>query len=687
MKHAKLLSLLIAASLTVSTAPATVWASSGTESVEGTQDGLVGAAEGTAQTTENTENSAGSEEAGASAGSSGNEAVAEATGDTNGSGAASQNDAGATGGSSGDAIDAGAASESSAESGNASAEGEEASAGGAETASTSETVKAESSLSDADSAASSAASAETTLVGAAASSADFYFTTDDGQTVNAYKNSSGTYYLFLPSDVSSVSAIHYNGDISAVSEGTVDETQKELVGPYAVDATLTVTRADGTTATIVAEQSTLPSLSLTLNGTTLDTVKTNGKDVKYAGNSVVLTDPADSSQNINAKNVEFKGRGNTSWTMYDKKGYQIKFAKKTNVLGMGKAKKWVLLSNGSDPTMVRNATAFNMAKKMGLAYTPDYQFVDFWVDGEYQGTYMVTEKIEIGSDRVDLGDGGIVAEYDNAFYAQETYFRDYFGSYITLKDPDADEVGSRFSEFESAFDAVEKKIDTNAKTDAGWNDLCQYLDVESVAKLMMLNDYTANVECWYTSLYFYQDGSDGKICAGPAWDFDSAAEGAYKGENYSYYQKNNPIYKGLCAYPQFRSLYRKLYQQYKSDFAAMASDVQNTAASLGKSVTMNYQRWEVLGTTDPKGNSFAGTYDANVSSYVSWLTNRAASFSSLRSCNDCYDMYRMYNPNSGEHFYTGNKDERERARRSTVCTTRTRATTTTQEARRRETAL
>ena len=426
MKHAKLLSLLIAASLTVSTAPATVWASSGTESVEGTQDGLVGAAEGTAQTTENTENSAGSEEAGASAGSSGNEAVAEATGDTNGSGAASQNDAGATGGSSGDAIDAGAASESSAESGNASAEGEEASAGGAETASTSETVKAESSLSDADSAASSAASAETTLVGAAASSADFYFTTDDGQTVNAYKNSSGTYYLFLPSDVSSVSAIHYNGDISAVSEGTVDETQKELVGPYAVDATLTVTRADGTTATIVAEQSTLPSLSLTLNGTTLDTVKTNGKDVKYAGNSVVLTDPADSSQNINAKNVEFKGRGNTSWTMYDKKGYQIKFAKKTNVLGMGKAKKWVLLSNGSDPTMVRNATAFNMAKKMGLAYTPDYQFVDFWVDGEYQGTYMVTEKIEIGSDRVDLGDGGIVAEYDNAFYAQETYFRDYY---------------------------------------------------------------------------------------------------------------------------------------------------------------------------------------------------------------------------------------------------------------------
>ena len=458
MKHAKLLSLLIAASLTVSTAPATVWASSGTESVEGTQDGLVGAAEGTAQTTENTENSAGSEEAGASAGSSGNEAVAEATGDTNGSGAASQNDAGATGGSSGDAIDAGAASESSAESGNASAEGEEASAGGAETASTSETVKAESSLSDADS---------------AASSADIYFTTDDGQTVNAYKNSSGTYYLFLPSDVSSVSAIHYNGDISAVSEGTVDETQKELIGPYTVDATLTVTRADGTTATIVAEQSTLPSLSLTLNGTTLDTVKTNGKDVKYAGNSVVLTDPADSSQNINAKNVEFKGRGNTSWTMYDKKGYQIKFAKKTNVLGMGKAKKWVLLSNGSDPTMVRNATAFNMAKKMGLAYTPDYQFVDFWVDGEYQGTYMVTEKIEIGSDRVDLGDGGIVAEYDNAFYAQETYFRDYFGSYITLKDPDADEVGSRFSEFESAFDAVEKKIDTNAKTDAGWNDLCQ----------------------------------------------------------------------------------------------------------------------------------------------------------------------------------------------------------------------
>lgn len=160
MKHAKLLSLLIAASLTVSTAPATVLASSGTESVDSTQEGLVG----------NAEDSAGSEDTGTSVGVDDDTAAS----------------AGEAGGSSVDAADAGAAGESSAESDNESAEEETISADGDEAASTSVAADAESSLSSAESVTSSAESAETTLVGAAASAADFYFTTDDGQTVNAW---------------------------------------------------------------------------------------------------------------------------------------------------------------------------------------------------------------------------------------------------------------------------------------------------------------------------------------------------------------------------------------------------------------------------------------------------------------------------------------------------------------------
>lgn len=111
---------------------------------------------------------------------------------------------------------------------------------------------------------------------------------------------------------------------------------------------------------------------------------------------------------------------------------------------MDKAKKWVLLPNASDPTLVRNAIGFNLANRLGLAFTPQYAYTDIWFDGDYQGTYQVVEKIEIGACRVELGDNGILAEHDNEYYSQEDlYFADYYGQYYALKDPDADEVGTR----------------------------------------------------------------------------------------------------------------------------------------------------------------------------------------------------------------------------------------------------
>ena len=170
--------------------------------------------------------------------------------------------------------------------------------------------------------------------------------------------------------------------------------------------------------TVVYKQSSLPSLYIDLKNTTLDTIKAD-KNIKYPGNTVILDD---SSGTSSFTNVEIKGRGNTSWTSYDKKGYQIKFDKKTSLFGMGKAKKWVLLANSSDDSLLKNYIAFSLAQNLNSQYSIHCQYVDLWIGGEYQGNYLVTEKAEINSSRVNLQDEyGILAEWDDAFYKQEDH--------------------------------------------------------------------------------------------------------------------------------------------------------------------------------------------------------------------------------------------------------------------------
>jgi hypothetical protein len=83
----------------------------------------------------------------------------------------------------------------------------------------------------------------------------------------------------------------------------------------------------------------IPALSISLDdGMTLAEIHRNKELEKSA--SLSLVDPDDSSRDLSATGVEFKGRGNSTWTLFQKKPYQIKFEDKTAVLGMSKAKKW-----------------------------------------------------------------------------------------------------------------------------------------------------------------------------------------------------------------------------------------------------------------------------------------------------------------------------------------------------------
>ena len=231
-----------------------------------------------------------------------------------------------------------------------------------------------------------------------------------------FETNGGTRYLFLPEAAGEELKISCSGDITKVSEGHLDTGSRTITGTMeAFIASL----SDGRDVPVVIRRSKIPSLEISLTDSLNDIHK--DKDRISTGASVVLTDPSDPGSNfVSAGDCEFKGRGNSSWEVYDKKGYQLRLGEARMVLGMDRAKTWVLLANASDPTLLRNKLVYDITRQMKLAFAPEGEFVDLWVNGDYRGVYLLTEKVQIGPNRLDLTSGhGIIAEFDNAFYNKE----------------------------------------------------------------------------------------------------------------------------------------------------------------------------------------------------------------------------------------------------------------------------
>ena len=441
----------------------------------------------------------------------------------------------------------------------------------------------------------------------------------------------GVWYLFLPADESLADTVlSFSGSVTAASAGTLDREHGTLTGAFAASDRVTLTLDGGKTVQICAKQSSLPSLRLTLNGTTLEQVHRD-KNVKYPGNDLVLTDGDD----VLTGTVEFKGRGNSTWREYAKKPYQIKFSKKTSVLGMPAAKKWILLANASDDSMIRTRLVYDAAEHMGFPYVTEYKYVDLWVDGEYLGVYLIGEKAEIGKNRLNLQDpAGAMFELDNGFATDEDhyFFEGRLNSWFALKEIVEEEDDAHIAQAMSNFQTAMTRF-TTALTSEGWENLSlaqlnRMIDVDSLARYYLMNEYVLNGESFFTSFFWYQDGASDVLHVGPLWDFDTCM--GNKNEKVTDYNASSTsvLMKKMLNIPAFYQRVQELYARYKPVLTGMAGQVDGLRDEIGVSADLNYLRWSTLGTANPKpgGTPFAPTYDEALSRVRTWLTGRANAF-------------------------------------------------------------
>lgn len=353
-----------------------------------------------------------------------------------------------------------------------------------------------------------------------------------------------------------------------------------------------------------------------------------------------------------------RGRGNASWG-FPKKPYRLKFSQKRSPLDApAKAKKWTLISNYGDKTLMRNILAFEVSRRMGMAYTPYCQPVDLILNGEYKGSYQLCDQVEVGPNRVDVtkmeptdtgGDnltGGYLIEIDAYAYGEVSMFTSNRGTPVTIKSPDDEKIaGEQTKYIKDLFNVMESAVFASnyASESSGYR---KYLDLDSFLRFFLVGEFAGNTDT-YWSVYMYKNRGDGKLYTGPVWDYDLA----FDNDNRTYPINNlwGYIYNtnGSVASDSVRDMVTRIVTEDKEahkrlialwdeactkrgiDEASLLKYVADTKELLYESQQLNFKRWDILNQCVHQNPQALGSYDAEVKIVENYIKDRITKLDNL----------------------------------------------------------
>ena len=304
--------------------------------------------------------------------------------------------------------------------------------------------------------------------------------------------------------------------------------------------------------------------------------------------------------------LEIKGRGNYSWTGFNKKPYRIKLSDKQALLGMKKNKHFTLLAHADDAKdkkgYMRNAVGFEFSKMIGLAWTPEAKPLELVMNGDYIGLYFLTEHIRVDKDRVNIVEqedeetdaqkitGGWLVEIDN--YDSDPHITIAEGGrytmWVTYKTP---EVLSY--QQETYLTQQIQLIDNLVYGDKNSDQLWQYLDMDALARFYIVQELTDNYESFHGSCYLYKDmGENEKWKFGPVWDFGSSfnrdkSQFLYQGDVW-----HNHWIPEICKFPAFMQHVKTVWKEfYATQFNSIFTFTSNQLTLLKTAASVDAQRW------------------------------------------------------------------------------------------------
>ena len=364
--------------------------------------------------------------------------------------------------------------------------------------------------------------------------------------------------------------------------------------------------------------------------------------------------------NIYDGRISIEMRGESSLGLYDKKSYSIETQtdsgtnNNVSLLGMPKENDWVLYGPYGDKGLIRNVITYHMFASFGH-YAPRTRFIELVLNDDYQGLYVLTEKIKQDKNRVDIAKlnpqdtsgveltGGYLMRVDKTTNMNPS---EYWTSPVAppvpghhpvvyqFHDPEYDELyekqrlymWSYLLQFETAMASPDF-----ADPDNGYR---AFLDIPSMIDLMILNEFTKDVDGFRLSHYFYKqkDSDGGKLVNGPPWDYNLTfgnsdyTSDVHLTHNWTY-TLTNTIYWWARAMedPWFRNQlhcrWDELYGTVLSHLA-VSELIDSLISELGDAVARNFERWPILGIYVWPNSYIGQTYAEEEAFLREWIDER-----------------------------------------------------------------
>ena len=386
-------------------------------------------------------------------------------------------------------------------------------------------------------------------------------------------------------------------------------------------------------------------------------------------------------------------RGNGTMT-YDKKAYRLKFNNKVGMLGVNdqaKAKSWVLLAEYADQSMVRNVTAYYLGNSLfnySNNYCSDSRHVNVYLNGEYNGVYVLAEQQQANKNRINIEEAeenytgtdiGYLVELD--YYAKDEVntFRigtssnwGMSGEYINGVNIPAKDYTIKTDIYDQSQITYIKKYMTNVFTvlkniykgeslqildenhnlidspyTTQYETLNTMIDLESMFKMYVLQEYMKNIDIGYSSFYMFVDFSKDslypRLTFGAPWDFDwssgnvnvdnvKTSNGEYNSTDFN--NKNVWLYL-LTKTDFFRTMIKRYYAIFVNSgiLEGAIANANYIADAFKDDFARNYEKWNTLGTviykyTPDDVKSFKVHKDA-VNYLTDWLSQRKNSLDKI----------------------------------------------------------
>lgn len=299
---------------------------------------------------------------------------------------------------------------------------------------------------------------------------------------------------------------------------------------------------------------------------------------------------------------KIKGRGNSTWK-YDKKPYAVKFEKKQKPFGFPANKSWVLLAESCDPSLLRTAYMCAISKAAGIEWTVNYQYVNLFLNGEYMGVYVFTDKVEKSENRINIDKDGFIIE-DDSNKEDHLYFVTYqgLGRPYTFKYPDEDKdiikgddnylfIESFMNQLESSLKVLPENHEDTQYLD--------YLDVVSFARFHIANEVFMNFD---PNLFYVLPSRQSKLKMMPLWDSEWSMGSwitIWPGNPYPIetnpYWENFYFFKYLMKSPAFRDAVRTEWDHFCTKVQQVRDEVESVRQLIAKAQVANHKKWPSTG--------------------------------------------------------------------------------------------